>query len=361
MRILLACPYAVDVPGGVQGHVLQLAEHLRRSGHETLVVAPGWSRPERSDIVVVGRPIRLRFNGSVAAICPDPRSRGAIRRAATRFRPDVIHVHEPFSPSTGMYASLLRDAPVVGTFHSYADRSLVLQAAAPFLRRVWDRLAVRIAVSNAASEFARRHFAGLMRVVPNGVEVEVFRAAAPATLPSGRRVLFVNRLEPRKGFSVAVQAFELLGSEFPDLRLVVVGEGAQSRTVGGLPPDLRARVLMLGRVPHAALAPYHAAVDLFVAPAIGGESFGVVLVEAMAAGLPVIASDIPGYREVVRHEIEGLLVPPRDPVALGRAIGRLLRDPALARRLGEGGRVRAERYAWPVVTEQIEAAYRDAL
>jgi phosphatidyl-myo-inositol alpha-mannosyltransferase len=361
VRIALACPYALDAPGGVQGHVVQLARHLRGRGHETLVLAPGWSRPEEPGVVVVGRPVRIRFNGSVAAIAPDPLTRWTIRRALTAFRPDVVHVHEPFSPSTGMFAAQVADAPVVATFHAYADRARVVTLAAPLLRRVWRRLAVRIAVSNAAAEFASRHFSGPVRIVPNGVDVELFAAATPATLPAGRRLLFVNRLEPRKGFDVAVRAFGMLAPEVPDLRMVVVGEGAEQRTIEQLPPSIRSRVLMLGRVPHAALAPYHAAVDLFVAPAVGGESFGIVLVEAMAAGLPVIASDIPGYREVVRDGIEGILIPPRDPPALAAAVRRLLDRPEEMARLGEAGRRRAERYSWTAVTREIEAAYQDAL
>jgi phosphatidylinositol alpha-mannosyltransferase len=260
-----------------------------------------------------------------------------------------------------MFAAQVADAPVVATFHAYADRARFMTLAAPLLRRVWRRLAVRIAVSNAAAEFASRHFSGPVRIVPNGVDVELFAAATPATLPPGRRLLFVNRLEPRKGFDVAVRAFGMLAPEVPDLRMVVVGEGAEQRTIEELPASIRSRVLMLGRVPHAALAPYHAAVDLFVAPAVGGESFGIVLVEAMAAGLPVIASDIPGYREVVRDGIEGILIPPRDPPALAAAVRRLLDRPEEMARLGEAGRRRAERYSWTAVTGEIEAAYQDAL
>lgn len=361
MRVALACPYALDAPGGVQVHVLQLARHLRMAGHETLLLGPGWAPPEDPAVVVVGKPVRVRFNGSVAAIAPDPRTRRRIRAALSAFRPDVVHVHEPLSPSTGMFAAQVAAAPVVGTFHAYADRSRAMQLAAPMLRGVWRRLAVRMAVSEAAAEFANRHFAGPVRIVPNGVDVELFTSAAPATLPPGRRVLFVNRLEPRKGFDVAVRAFGILAPEVPDLRMIVAGAGSEQRSLELLPSAVRSRVLMLGRVPHDALPPYHAAVELFIAPAVGGESFGIVLVEAMAAGLPIVATDIPGYREVVRDGIEGILIPPRDPAALAAAVRRLLEHPEEMAKLGEAGRRRAERYSWAVVTREIEAAYEDAL
>jgi phosphatidylinositol alpha-mannosyltransferase len=324
-------------------------------------MAPGTGPATDPAVRIIGRPIRVQFNGSVVPICPDPRSRSTIRRELEAFRPDVVHVHEPFSPSTGMFAALAATVPVVATFHAYADRSFALAAFAPFLKRVWRRLSVRLAVSNAAAEFAGRHFQGTVRVVPNGLDVRQFQDAEPARLTGAPRLLFVGRLEPRKGFRFAVRAFGILADEFPGAILVVAGDGPERRAVQELPPAVSERVVMLGAVSQPDLPHYHAAVDVFLAPNTGGESFGIVLLEAMAAGLPVVASDIPGYREVVRHEVEGLLVPPRDPAALAAAVRRLLTDPDLAHRLGDAGRSRAERFAWPVVAEEIEGAYRQAL
>jgi phosphatidyl-myo-inositol alpha-mannosyltransferase len=361
VRVALACPYAWDAPGGVQVHVRQLSEHLRARGHQVLVVAPGATDPADPGVRIVGRPVRIPFNGSVVPICPDPRSRSVIRRRLGEFGPDVVHVHEPFSPSTGMFAALTAPVPVVATFHAYAERSVALAAFAPLLTKVWNRLAVRLAVSNAAAEFAGRHFRGEVRVVPNGLDVEPFQQASPAELPGQRRLLFVGRLEPRKGLRFAIRAFRLLADEFADAVLVVAGDGPERKAAQELPPSTRDRVIMLGAVSRTDLPHYHAAADAFLAPNTGGESFGIVLVEAMAAGLPVVASDIPGYREVVRHEVEGLLVPPRDPAALADAVRRLFTDDDLAGRLGANGRQRAERFAWPVVAEEIEGAYRQAL
>ena len=357
MRVALACPYAWDAPGGVQTHVRQLASHLERRGHQVMITAPAFDTKRAAGIRVAGRPWRIPYNGSIAPVCPDPRSRRVIRRALAEFRADVVHVHEPLTPSTGMFATLESRVPVVATFHAYAGRSILMAALAPLLGRVWRRLSVRLAVSEAAAEFAGRHLTGELTVVPNGVDVDLFGGARPAELPPGRRILFVNRLEPRKGFAVAVRAFVLLAEEVPDAILVVAGDGPERSAAEELPAALRDRVLMLGTVSHDRLPPYHAAADLFIGPAVGGESFGIVLVEAMAAGLPVVASDIPGYREVVRDGTDGLLVPPKDPAALASSVRRILADPRLANRLRTEALASAERYRWEVVTAQIEDAY----
>jgi phosphatidylinositol alpha-mannosyltransferase len=304
----------------------------------------------------------LPYNGSVAPIDPFPGSARRVRAALEEFRPDVVHAHEPFVPGTAMFAARAARVPVVATFHAYADRALLFSLAAPALRGVWRRLAVRAAVSEAAASFVERRFGrDEVRIIPNGVEIEPFEAAQPAELPEGRKLLFVNRLDPRKGFGVMVEAFGLLAAGYDDLVLVVAGDGKERSAFKNLPPGLRKRVLMLGNVPHALLPPYHAACDLFCAPSLGRESFGIVLVEAMAAGLPVVASGIPGYREVIRDEVDGLLVPPRDAGALAGAVSRLLDDPELARRLGAAGRARARRYSWDVVTREVEMAYEEAV
>ena len=360
MRVLLACPYAWDAPGGVQVHIGQLANRLRDRGHEVLVLAPSSSRPAEPFVHVTGRPFRVPYNESVAPIAPTPRAYRLARNAVEKFRPDLVHVHEPFVPGPSMFAALSSYVPVVATFHAYADRSRLLSLAAPVLRRIWRRTAIRIAVSQAAADFVSGPMGERgMRIVPNGADVEMFASAQPAALPEGRRILFVNRLDPRKGFRVMVEAFRTLAAERPDVVLVVAGDGSERVALRALPIEIRSRVVMLGNVPHDELPPYHAASEVFCGPATGRESFGIVLVEAMAAGLPVIASDIPGYREVVRDDVEGLLVPPRDPVALAGALGRVLDDADLAKRLGEAGCQRAQRYSWDTVAAEIEAIYRE--
>ncbi|TMK61064.1 MAG: glycosyltransferase family 4 protein [Actinobacteria bacterium] len=250
---------------------------------------------------------------------------------------------------------------MVGTFHSGATRARLYDLTAPLIRRVARRLAVRIAVSERAAAFERSRIGGAFEIIPNGVETAAFAEATPADLGAGTKLLFVGRLDARKGFPVAVDAFRRLAARRDDLRLVVAGDGPQGSAVDRLDDADRARVRMLGRVQHAELPAVAAACDLYLGPATGGESFGVVLVEAMAAGLPVVASDIPGYDEVVRDGVNGLLVPPGNPDALAVAAGRVLDEPALAGRLAAAGRDRAAIFDWSVVVEAIEEAYRRAL
>jgi phosphatidylinositol alpha-mannosyltransferase len=360
MRIALACPYAWDAPGGVQTHVRQLAGKLLEHGHGVEVLAPARRRPAEPNVRRVGRPVGIPYNESVAPVAPWPRSYGAVRRHLRRFDPDVVHVHEPLVPGPAMFAALASTAPVVATFHAYGDRARLFDALAPALRRVWRRLDVRLAVSEAAASFVESRFRGdSVRIVSNGADVELFEGATPAALPEGRRILFVNRLDRRKGFPVMVDAFRRLAAERPEVILVVAGDGRDRGVVRDLPIDIRARTVMLGTVPHHDLPPYHAACHVFCAPATGQESFGIVLVEAMAAGLPVVASNIPGYREVVRDGVDGVLVPPRDPEALAGAMRRILDHPEEAERLAEAGRRRAARYSWERVARDVETVYAE--
>jgi phosphatidylinositol alpha-mannosyltransferase len=362
VRVALACPYAWDAPGGVQVQVRQLARRLIERGHEVQVLAPGRAPADEPWVRIVGRPIRVGYQGTVAPICFSPASWVRVGRALRSFRPDVVHAHEPTAPSTGMFAALWAKAPVVATFHAHVERSRLLSAAAPILRVVWRRLRVRIAVSEAARGFYASRFGEDVRIVPNGCDVDLFARATPAPdLPPGRRMLWASRLEPKNGFPVAVEAFRELAASFPDLHLVVAGDGLDRSAIERLPATARDRILMLGNVPHARLPPYYAAADVFVAPAVGQHSFGLVLVEAMAAGVPVVASDIAGYREVVRGDVDGLLVPPKDPRALADGVARVLSEPDLARTFSAAGRERAQAFRWETVAGQIEAAYRDAV
>ncbi len=358
MRIALVCPYAWDDAGGVQVHVRGLSQRLRMRGHEVLVLTPSRSRPAEPEVVGVGRPLDISYNDSNAPISPWPSTRRRVRAALAAFGPDVVHAHEPLSPSASMFATLWGRAPVVGTFHAGLDRAFAYDLAAPYLRRVAGRLAVRVAVSERAAATARRRLGGTYRIVPNGIDVRAFEEAEPRTdLGPGRKLLFVGRLQERKGFRNAVEAFERLARDHDDLRLVVAGEGRDRSAIAALPADVRVRVTMLGTVANRELPPVHRACDVFVAPNRGGESFGVILLEAMAAGLPVVACDIPGFDEVLTDDVDGLLVAPNDATALARAIARVLGDPALAGRLAGAGRARAGAFDWGVVAARLEELY----
>jgi phosphatidylinositol alpha-mannosyltransferase len=357
VRVALACPYAWDDPGGVQVHVRALAERLLLRGHDVVVLAPARGAPDEPWVAPVGRPIDIRFNNSNAPIDPRPWSRRHVRSILSSFVPDVVHAHEPLTPSTGLWSLLESPAPVVGTFHSGVSGSRLYDLASPLLRRAARRLAVRLAVSEHAARVAQRRIGGFFEIVPNGVDVERFSGAAPGDLGPGTKLVFVGRLDPRKGFPTAVSAFARLAADRPDLHFVVVGDGPDRDAVKSLASGLRERVVMLGPVPNRELAPVLAACDLYLGPSIGGESFGVVLVEAMAAGLPVVASAVPGYEEVVRDQVDGLLVPPRDAGSLAEAVARVLDDGELRERLVAAGLLRARTFDWSVVVERLEGVY----
>jgi phosphatidyl-myo-inositol alpha-mannosyltransferase len=361
VRVAFACPYAWDDPGGVQVHVRELAGYMVAEGHDVLVLAPVRHRASERWVHAVGRPVDVTYNRSNAPIDPRPWSFLRAREELRAFRPDVVHVHEPFTPSTSMWATLAAEAPVVATFHTGAERSRLYDLAAPLIRRIARRIVVRVAVSEVAERAAAARIGGSFEIVPNGADIGRFADAEPAVLGEGPKLLFVGRLDERKGFPTAVSAFERLAIGRPALRLIVVGDGPERSAIDGLSPDVRARVTMLGSVPNVDLPPFEKACDLYLGTSVGGESFGVVLVEAMAAGLPVVASDIPGYDEVVTDGVEGFLVPPRNPEAVAQAAESILGDPDLAARFSAAGLARAATFDWPIVGARLEALYRRAV
>ena len=350
LRIVQVSPYSWDVPGGVQVHVSELSAHLRQLGHEVYILAPGRQRGSRDGA-------RISFGPQVAS---------AVGRALREVAPDIVHVHEPLVPSVSMHAVLQAVVPVVATFHSNVGRertsSLWFRLAVPMIRPVWNRLTRRIAVSEAARQsVCSRMGDANLAIVPNGVDVGRFANAAPAQLPAGRHLLFVGRLEERKGFPVAVDAFAQLARVYSDLRLLVIGDGSERDAVDRLEAPVLARVDMLGRVDDDRLASYLKAADVYIGPATGGESFGIVLAEAMAAGKPIVASDIDGYRDVARDGLEALLVAPGDAAALVTAVREVLDDPRLAKSLGEAGSRRAVEFDWDTVSQKVLSVYQDVV
>lgn len=361
MRVALVSPYDMDVPGGVQEHVQHLAAALRTQGDEVTVVAPGTR--SRGGLRVVGPSVKVPFNDSVAPIGLRPDLLRRTWRVLHELAPDVVHVHEPMVPWVSVAATATSPAPVVATFHAWSDRDRAYRLAGRVLRRVLGRIDAHLAVSPAAAAY---HGAALDRrpedfeVVPNGVEVSRFRGAAPFTqMGEQPSLLFVGRLEPRKGLDQLLHAMSRLKTTRPDLRLYVVGDGPdRDRCQQLLPARLRSDVVFLGRVDADELPRFYASCDLFVAPALGGESFGIVLIEAMAAGCPVVASDIPGYASVVTDGVDGRLVPPRDPEALAEAIGALLDNPSLARALATTAAGSVDRYDWAAVADRVRSIHR---
>jgi len=354
VKIVLVCPYSWSVPGGVANHVDALAGRLRARRHDVIILTPA-DGPVPTGVIPVGRTLGVPFNGSVARIAFGPRVAARIRAALRRETPDVVHVHEPFAPSAGMIAAAVSRAPVVATFHAAMSQSVVYRAAAPVLRPLWRKMAARIAVSNEARRTIDRLFTGELRIVPNGIALERF-ARVPGAPPDTHHILFIGRFERRKGAAVLLDAFPRVRERVPNATLTMIGEGperaALERSAEGLP------VRFIGRVEPDALADAMRDAAVVCAPSLGGESFGIVLLEAMAAGRPVVASAIPGYAAVVREGVDGLLVPPSDAGALAEALVEVLTHPERAAAMADSGRDRATRYSWDTVAVEIEDVYR---
>lgn len=366
MRIALVCPYDWTRSGGVQSHVAQLATHLSER-HDVVVFAPhrrGAAPAVSAPAVVgVGRPVRLPYNRSVAPVAVTPTAAARVLRRLARFSPDVTHVHEPLSPVVSAAAAAFGRHPLVATFHSWSDHDRLYRLVAPFGRRLARRLDVRVAVSPAAQVYAAEALGvpiGSFKVVPNGIDVAQFDTEPIAALrdPARPLLLFVGRLEPRKGLDVLVRAFLRVRVALPTVRLCVVGEGAQrERCQQMIPGSIRHDALFVGHVDDAEKARYFASADLFIAPNVGGESFGIVLLEAMAAGLPVIASDIPGFRTVMRNGHQGRFVRAGDASALADTILTLLSNYKLRHAMSREGRRHAAEYDWTGIAARLEALY----
>ena len=360
MTVVQICPYAWDRPGGVQTHVRGLTAELRRRGHDVQVLAPADRDTGDDGVVIVGRPLSIPYNGSVAPICPRPVAMARTASLVRALRPDVVHVHEPFSPGISMAGALAAAAPVVATFHASADTLWCYRAFAPLLRVVRQRLQQSIAVSDAAAALLAHDLGMHVDVLPNGIDTTSV-LDGPIERPSSPTVLFVGRLEPRKGVRVLLDALPALVRQVPDVRVVVAGDGRDRDAIAALPPEVARRVSHLGVVSDRALRQCYATASVLAAPSLSRESFGIVLLEAMAAGVPVVASDIAGYRAVVRDGIDGRLVPPAQPEALAAALAETLRDHAATAPRIAAARDRAHRYSWACIADAIVARYGEAL
>lgn len=351
LRVGLVCPYALEIPGGVQNHVRDLAEALIERGHDVSVLAPAESDEGLPAYVVpAGKAVPVSYNGSVARVLFGPVAYGRVRRWLAEGDFDVVHIHEPGAPSVGLLALSAADCPVVGTFHISHRRSRVMSASAGLLRPRLERLDARIAVSELARDTLVQHIGGEPVVIPNGLWVDRFADAPPLPdLPDGVPVLaFVGRLdEPRKGFDLLLEAVRRLDRR---VEVLVVGHGAAEED---LPPGVR----MLGPVDDAEKARVLASADVYVAPHRGGESFGIVLAEAMAAGACVLASDLPAFGHVLAQGEAGELFTTGDVDALVAGLRGLLDDPERRRGLAQRAADEVRRYDWSRVTTQVLDVY----
>ncbi len=368
LRVGIVCPYSFDVPGGVQFHVRDLAESLIGRGHEVSVLAPAADdTPVPDYLVPAGRAVPVHYNGSVARLTFGPVTARRVRRWLAAGRFDVLHLHEPVTPSLGMLALWVADGPVVATFHTSITRSRSLQAAYPLVRQSLEKISLRIAVSEDARRTLVEHLGGDAVVIPNGVWVDTFaNAEAEARwtgTPEAPTIAFLGRLdEPRKGLSVLLGAMPAVLDAYPGARLLVAGRGdtgqEQARELLG---DRAGAVEFLGGVSDEDKARLLASVDLYCAPQTGGESFGIVLVEAMSAGTCVVASDLGAFRRVLDDGEAGVLFRTGDSADLGTTLVRVLGDPAQRARVSQRASQVVGRYDWSAVTDQVLAVYEMAV
>jgi phosphatidyl-myo-inositol alpha-mannosyltransferase len=361
MRVGLVCPYSWDVPGGVQMHVRDLAEALLDRGHEVSVLAPADDdTPVPPYVVTAGRAVPVPYNGSVARVNFGPVSAARVRRWLAEGRFDVLHVHEPAAPSLSILAVWFSDVPVVATFHSANPRSRAMTAAYGILQATFEKINARIAVSEEARTTLVQHLGGDPVLIPNGLYVERFAKAEarPEWQGYGPTVSFLGRLdEPRKGLPVLLAAWVTIARARPGARLLVAGGGDIGEAAQTLPPDVRDSVRFLGRVSDDEKAAMLASSDLYIAPHTGGESFGIVLAEAMSARAPVLASDLVAFRAVLDNGRLGTLFPVGDATALAKEALRLLDDPERRAEFRDAAFQAVQRYDWGVVVEEIIAVY----
>ena len=367
MKIALVSPYDLAVSSGVNQHVIRLAENFRQAGHEVRIIGPSSddAAPLPPGTIVMGRPRSIPASGSVARIAMYVRS-GRVKEVLAQERFDVVHVHEPLMPMLPITFLRFSDAVNVGTFHAAKEGGNRLYSyTRRILRRYYRRLDGKIAVSPAAEQLVSRYFSGYYNIIPNGIDLAPFMGEIPP-LPQYRdgmfNILYLGRLEKRKGVAYLLRAFPLVKRELPNARLIIAGEGrlreGYERTVrragmedvvftGWFDDDIRSRL-------------YQTA-DVCCFPATGNESLGYVLLEAMASGKPIVASNIEGFASVITHGVEGLLSQPREPEALALALVHLLADERLRAQMGVAGRLRAEQYSWERIAQRVLSYYERLL
>ena len=364
MRIGLVCPYQWDVPGGVQYHVRDLAETLRGMGHYVEVLTPAEHEESlpAEFVTFAGRTVPIPYNGSMASIQFGPLSAARVRRWLREGRFDVVHVHEPAPPSASLLVCMIAKGPIVATFHAATTRSKWLAAWGPVVRPFLERITGRIAVSDFARRVQVEHLGGDAVIIPNGVHVDAF--ASGPSLPGytrgvdGPTIGFLGRYdEPRKGLPVLLEAMRTVVQEYPGARLLIAGRGDAAELENLVGEDLRPSVALLGELSEADKAAFLRSVDVYCAPNLLGESFGVILIEALAAGAPIVASDLDAFARVLEDGAAGVLVRRGDAAALAAALCELLGDPGRRAELSARGAAVAAQYDWNVLARRILAVY----
>jgi phosphatidylinositol alpha-mannosyltransferase len=362
-RIGIVCPYGWDTPGGVQSHVGDLAEYLIRQGHYVSVLAPVIDEENLPDYVTsAGRPIAIPYNGAVARVLFGPIAFSRVRHWINNGSFDVLHLHEPAIPSISLLACWAAEGPMVGTFHAAAKRQKVTFAVAPLLEPVIEKLTARIAVSEAARETLTEHLETDAIVVPNGIYADRYRDGAIDPRWAGNTLGFIGRFEEkRKGLEILAAALPAIIARYPDVRVVVAGPGDSVEFLKDIDPGLRKRFEFLGRISEKEKADFLASVALYIAPNTGGESFGIILAEALAGGASVVASDIPAFDSLLGHGKYGTLFESESAEDLAKKVIGLLSNDAQRKTIAEAGKLYAQQFDWDVVAEKIYDVYEMAM
>jgi phosphatidyl-myo-inositol alpha-mannosyltransferase len=364
-KIGMVCPYGWDTPGGVQIHIKELAEYFIGRGHEVSVIAPvsDESSVTESYLVPAGRPLAVPFNGSVARVAFGPLATSRVRNWISSKNFDLLHLHQPEVPSLSLIACWSGVGPMVGTFHTAAAKQRTLVAASTVLEPVIERLTARIAVSEMARATLREHFQTDAVVIPNGIDLQKYDSASSVAAYTGRPSIgFLGRFEePRKGLSLLIEALPKIVKAFPELELIVAGPGDEVAFTKSIPVGLRNRVRFVGRLSESEKANFLRTVDLYVAPNTGGESFGIILIEAMAAGASILASDIPAFKEVLAQGEYGTLFTSGSAQSLAESAIKALRDSSSRLAKSEAAHTASLRYDWKYVASEISDVYELAL
>lgn len=363
LRIGIVCPYGWDTPGGVQAHIGDLAEFLISQGHVVSVLAPAIDENSLPAYVVsAGKPIAIPYNGAVARVLFGPIAFSRVRQWIVQGNFDLLHLHEPAIPSLSLLACWAADGPMVGTFHASSKRQRAIFAVGPILEPVIEKLAVRIAVSETARHTLTEHLETDAIVIPNGIFVEKFRAGVQRPEWAGNTLGFMGRFEePRKGLDVLLDALAIVARFIPDVRVLVAGPGESEDVMKKVDPQIRSRVTFLGRLDEKEKADFLSSVSLYVAPNTGGESFGIILAEAMAAGASIVASDIPAFASLLGDGKYGVLFTSEDSADLAKTLIDLLRDAKKRAAIGAIGKEHSVVFDWDNVAQQIFSVYEMAM
>ena len=363
-RIGIVCPYGWDTPGGVQNHIRDLAEYLIEQGHFVSVLAPVIADDVVEDYVVsAGKPISIPYNGAVARVLFGPIAFSRVRQWITQGEFDLLHLHEPAIPSISLLACWAAEGPMVGTFHAAANRQKVTFAVAPILEPVIEKLSARIAVSEAARLTLTTHLETDAVVVPNGIYAHRYSVGASDSRWTGNTIGFIGRFEePRKGLAILIEALPSIMAQVPDVRILVAGPGDSAKYMSeAIPTHLQDRFTFLGKISEEDKANFMASVGIYVAPNTGGESFGIILAEALAGGASVLASDIPAFDSLLGHGSYGTLFQSENSSDLSNKAVELLLNEEQRRQIAEKGKLYAQSFDWEVVAERIYDIYEMAM